>query len=171
LDKKNARALYLRALVNAREGKTMASNDDYSAAKKIQEGIAKQYDDIGLKLMVQAEAAPFCPALTALIKAAGERASSKAKADVAMPGATYCMALERGYWCTWEGAAGAAARQKTMATAAAACLAGYTRKDTAGITGPAAAFAKDTTRITIGTMYELKSESIVAAGVAVTIAK
>ncbi len=171
LDKKNARALYLRALVNAREGKTMASNDDYSAAKKIQEGIAKQYDDIGLKLMVQAETAPFCPALTALIKAAGERASSKAKADVAMPGATYCIALERGYWCTWEGAAGAAARQKTMATAAGACLAGYTRKDTAGITGPAAEFAQGKTNVTIGTMYELKSKSIVAAGIAVSIAK
>lgn len=171
LDKKNARALYLRALVNAREGKTMASNDDYSAAKKIFDGIAKQHDDIGLKLILQAESAPFCPAMTALIKAAGVRAASKAKTDVAMPGATYCMAIDRGYWCAWEGAAGAAARQKTMATAAAACLAGYTRKDTAGITGPAAEFAQGKTNVTIGTMYELKSKSIVAAGIAVSIAK
>lgn len=172
LDKKNARALYLRALVNAREGKTMASYGDYAAATKTQEGIAKQYDDIGLKLMVQAETAPFCPAMTALIKAASERAASTAKADVALPGATYCDAVDRGYWCTWEtGPAQAAAKQKAMATSAAACLVGYTRKDSAGATGPAAEFASGKTKVTVGTMYELKSKSIVAAGVAVTIAK
>lgn len=172
LDAKNPRALYLRALVNAREGKTMASSDDRSAALKISEWLAKEHDDIGLKLIVQAENAPFCPAMTALIKAAGERAASKAKTDVAMPGATYCIALDRGYWCTWAtGAAGAAAKQKTLATAAAACLAGYTRKDSNSLSGPAAEFALAATKVTVGTMYELKSKSIVAAGIAVSITK
>ncbi len=172
LDKKNARALYLRALVNAREGKTMASYDDYAAAKKNQEGIAKQYDDIGLKLIVQAEAAPFCPGLTALIKAASERAASKAKADVAMPGATYCAAVERGYLCRWmTGDARASARQAAMATAAATCLSGYTRKDSAGNFGPAADFAQAKTKITIGTTYDLKTSSSDGAAVAVTITK
>jgi tetratricopeptide (TPR) repeat protein len=172
LDAKNARALYLRALVNVRQGKTLASNDDYSAAKKVNDAIAMQYDDIGLKLTVQPDNAPFCPALTALIKAASERAASKAKANVAMPGATYCMAIDRGYWCTWEtGAALAPAKQKAMATAAAACLTGYTRKDSAGTTGPAAEFALAKTHLTVGTVYELETSSIQAAGVAVTIAK
>ncbi len=173
IDPKNAWALYARAIVNAREGKTMASYDDMAAAKKWSpDMVVKDYNDMGLKLIVQPESAPFCPALTALIKAAGERAASKAKADVAMPGATYCMATDRGYWCTWEtGVALAPPKQKAMATAAGACLAGYTRKDGAGAAGPAAEFTQAKTKVVLGTIYAAKTGSIDAVGVAVTIAK
>ena len=166
LDKKNARALYLRALVSAREGKTMASYGDYAAATKTQDGIAKDYDDIGLKLIVQAESAPFCPALTALIKAAAERAASNAKADVAIPGATYCKALDRGYGCNWQtGAAQAAARQKVLAASAGACLTGYVRTDSNASTGPSSRFEAGKTTVVVGAAVTGKTgfDSVAAA--------
>lgn len=173
VDPKNAWALYARAIVNAREGKTMASYDDMAAAKKSSPDlVVKDYNEMGLKLMVQAENAPFCPALTSLIKAAGERAASKAKADVAMPGATYCAAIEGGYVCRWlTGEARAPARQTAIATAAATCLSGYTRKDSASNFGPSAEFAQGKTKITIATTYDLKASAVDGAAVAVAIVK
>lgn len=54
LESKNASVLYLRGILNAREGKTKAANDDIAAAKKMFPMVEKEYSAIGLMSAVEA---------------------------------------------------------------------------------------------------------------------